>query len=379
MAKIGLYYPFIHFQDVAWLKLSALYWDRMNRIVPRGYALHDHAEVTAFVESEFVRNQYPDEWAGKTGQLFETLLERYLDELSPRYDVRRAKEWPVLQHRRFASGRNPHLAYIHAQKLPGRLHDRLHRACLAVRDPARKWLGMHPHLVRAYMFELAKRASQGQGAELVSAEESSFVAVTASSDDLAQALLRKIDLERGPEPEDAARTVFTLALQTVVPKDLGKVPASRIVELRKDYAQSRAALQDWAKSLASSLDPDIVRSKRALREHVRAEYEKTLAPELKSLKATLRRRGYDFALGAMGLSISTPAVLALIPTLQATAPLVTVAAGALAIAGFTHKEQQSLGDAASSRAAYLLKVRELEPAGLATRIQRSLRRFTLAI
>ena len=31
---IGLYYPFIHFKDEAWLKAITLYWDRVKRIVP---------------------------------------------------------------------------------------------------------------------------------------------------------------------------------------------------------------------------------------------------------------------------------------------------------------------------------------------------------
>src|SRR2546430_11603576 len=31
-----LYYPFIHFRDEGWLKLTALYWDGMRRIVPVG-------------------------------------------------------------------------------------------------------------------------------------------------------------------------------------------------------------------------------------------------------------------------------------------------------------------------------------------------------
>lgn len=37
MATIGLYYPFIHFKDDDWLKVSALYWNRMARIVPHSY------------------------------------------------------------------------------------------------------------------------------------------------------------------------------------------------------------------------------------------------------------------------------------------------------------------------------------------------------
>ena len=39
---IGLYYPFIHFRDESWLKLTSLYWDRMGRIVPEGYGLRDN-------------------------------------------------------------------------------------------------------------------------------------------------------------------------------------------------------------------------------------------------------------------------------------------------------------------------------------------------
>jgi hypothetical protein len=41
MARRCLYYPFIHFRDEAWLKLSALYWDDVTRIVPKSYAPRD--------------------------------------------------------------------------------------------------------------------------------------------------------------------------------------------------------------------------------------------------------------------------------------------------------------------------------------------------
>ncbi len=43
----GLYYPFIHFKDEGWLKLTALYWDGMKRIVPSGARLRDSDEVNA--------------------------------------------------------------------------------------------------------------------------------------------------------------------------------------------------------------------------------------------------------------------------------------------------------------------------------------------
>lgn len=43
----ALYYPFIHFKDDRWLKLSALYWDKVARIVPHDYATDDSATVKA--------------------------------------------------------------------------------------------------------------------------------------------------------------------------------------------------------------------------------------------------------------------------------------------------------------------------------------------
>jgi hypothetical protein len=43
----ALYYPFIHFKDDSWLKLTALYWDKVARIVPHDYATDDSDTVKA--------------------------------------------------------------------------------------------------------------------------------------------------------------------------------------------------------------------------------------------------------------------------------------------------------------------------------------------
>jgi len=56
----ALYYPFIHFKDDRWLKLSALYWDRIGRIVPSAYRTEDSETVRASGTSSkrYVRNGY---------------------------------------------------------------------------------------------------------------------------------------------------------------------------------------------------------------------------------------------------------------------------------------------------------------------------------
>jgi len=40
-----LYYPYLEFRDINWLKTAALYYDGLDRIVQRGYFLIDSQEV----------------------------------------------------------------------------------------------------------------------------------------------------------------------------------------------------------------------------------------------------------------------------------------------------------------------------------------------
>ena len=53
----ALYYPFIHFKDERWLKLSALYWDVMGRIVPKTYTREDNEVVRAL--GSYIENLHP--------------------------------------------------------------------------------------------------------------------------------------------------------------------------------------------------------------------------------------------------------------------------------------------------------------------------------
>lgn len=41
MHEIGLYHPHIHFRSDSWIKVAALYWTKMARIVPPEYVPHD--------------------------------------------------------------------------------------------------------------------------------------------------------------------------------------------------------------------------------------------------------------------------------------------------------------------------------------------------
>jgi len=71
MARRCLYYPFIHFRDEGWLKLSALYWDDVTRIVPRAYVPRDNREVRALEDAGVVKRVDPGAYEQPVGDLFE--------------------------------------------------------------------------------------------------------------------------------------------------------------------------------------------------------------------------------------------------------------------------------------------------------------------
>lgn len=44
----GLYYPYFHVRDDRWLKVSALYWPRIARLVPGNYPTRDSVTARVF-------------------------------------------------------------------------------------------------------------------------------------------------------------------------------------------------------------------------------------------------------------------------------------------------------------------------------------------
>jgi hypothetical protein len=90
----GLYYPFIHFKDEGWLKLTALYWDGMKRIVPSGAALRDTDEVKRLIDAEIVQNESPNLGASSISQPFRDLVAEHGDTLRAQLGVDGSADWP---------------------------------------------------------------------------------------------------------------------------------------------------------------------------------------------------------------------------------------------------------------------------------------------
>src|SRR3712207_4864994 len=96
--QIGLYYPFFHFRDDAWIKLAALYWDRMYRMVPSSYRpqLQDSETVQRLSgELGFIKDHDPGYEAFQVGMDFIDLIKQHGDELTSRYSVFFRYDWPM--------------------------------------------------------------------------------------------------------------------------------------------------------------------------------------------------------------------------------------------------------------------------------------------
>lgn len=388
MARRCLYYPFIHFRDQAWLKLSALYWDDVTRIVPRSYAPRDDKEVRALEDAGVVRRVDPGAYEAPVGRLFELLLLRHRSGLVRRYDITKRDSWPDNADRwTVKTGRasSKSLAFIHGSKLAPDLARQLVESKLALPSRDKRWLGMHPAIVSAYMIALASEISRRRGLAPISDNVTHVGAVSSCSvDDLARALVGGVDLVKRRKAQPVARAevssehVAFVTLRMVLPQRQDGVPATSIIALREQHAGARHAFHGYVDDLRDRLASQNIADADALEEHVRLEYDKRLKPELLALQRGLRSVGVGSALGTVGVAIALP-----VGSLIGASPAAALAASAtvgLGLAALAQRQRESARSLlAPSPSSFLLMTQRLRPRTFAQRLTSSLRRFTLGV
>jgi hypothetical protein len=311
----GLYYPFIHFKDEGWLKLTALYWDGMKRIVPTGATLHDSDEVKRLIDDEFVQNESPTAAAASIALAFKELVAAHGDILRAQFGVDRRAEWPEDPYTKLyaPAGSDTKLAYVFEEKIDERLLSDLF-ACRLVtgRTGNGRWIGMHPRLASLYMMSLAEAMAPNCGAYPLTDEAFDHIAVSGlTMERLAAALLEQPALAHERDEREIEEHMASLALGYVVPAAPADIPATRIVKFRKDYAEERGLFQEEVAKLTAGLAYlNNVTDVREVERHLRNEYDKTLAKRLERLRTGLKRAGIDTVESTIGTSFAIPAGLA---------------------------------------------------------------------
>jgi hypothetical protein len=386
MARRCLYYPFIHFRDEGWLKLSALYWDDVSRIVPRAYAPRDSRDVRTLEDAGVLRRVDPATYEPAVSRLFNELIERHERKLVARYDVARRDGWPKnLERFSVSTGRSSaqSLAFIHCSKLERGLLERLLELRLALPSRDRRWLGMHPSIVSAYMIALAGEIGRRRGLSPSSDNAMHVSGVTSCSvEDLARSLVAELDLgkrrRKGREHETTSERVAFVTLRTVLPERLDGVPARRIIELRERHAGARHAFHGYVEEVRAQLAGSDICEPRALDEHIRLEYRRRLEPELHELGRGLSSLGVGTFLGVFGVAVTLP-----IGSLLGASPAAALAAAggsALGLAALSHKQRDAArGLLKPSPASFLFLTEQLRHRSLGRRVAESVRRFTLGV
>lgn len=384
----ALYYPFIHFKDERWLKLSALYWDVMGRIVPEGYTREDGEVVRAL--GSYVENLRPGWVRPHFGQRFTEFVASKATELRSGYAIVNRHGWSTVsagQHPPTpgdASGRDPRLSYVFYEKMSPDVQRVMQESGLVLADQAdKRWIGMHPRLAQVYMTALADQLAGERGFCPLTDETVDHVAVGGNSvERLGQLLLgENANLAGGSAgPLEVENLTAFLAIETALPTKIEELSVEKILEFRERYAAERATFQ---KTLLNFVKPrewlNKIVDPALLAEQVQSEFEREIKPKLDELREMQRSVGIDTVRGVLTMQFGVPAVLtqgAALTGMTADPVLALGAGTALALSSVLRDRRKATREVASSNVSYLLRVEEhLTPRGVLGWVRDAMRKL----
>ncbi|MGA5046986.1 DUF6236 family protein [Streptomyces arboris] len=401
MREIGLYYPYVHVQDDAWMKTAALYWHRMGRVIAEDYEVRDTGTARALQDGlGFFVPVAPDAARVAVEAAFLSVIREHAPALRTRYalDPRLGRAAPVLPsprrtnryvpHTRHSVDHGGYVAHLYSGEISLRLREVLIEEGLAfsLREDQRAsaeqgmWITMDPMMAWVYKCaltsELARRERLVPTTDQVAAHQAGREWDAAR---IEQVLLRRraaVSHEVGAP----AAILGELAVQMVVPENIADLPVAKIIELRKRYESEFTAFLDAVFAASKEAQEELagIESREVLVAYLQHLHQARFASELDKLKAALKGAKIGSRLGVMNLQ--TPALagasLATIGGLAADQPYVVAAGAALGFVAHRHTVgEQRRAILQASPASFLLHVEEgLRPAGLMRRLTRGTRR-----
>jgi hypothetical protein len=397
MQEPGLYFPFVHIRDDDWLKMAALYWPSVRRLVPADYLKHDSATARTFFDADVLRDEDPGRLMAalgsdlaRAGWDLATALRKNADRLVRDFSLTRAyADWDGESQLPGGPDGEPQLGWIHVTKFQMDVLEQLLEMGLARRgrssDPVRGhagppalWIGVHPALAGAYMTALAGWI--GRAARLQPLTDQTDLRAATANTDVGAAL--GLLMGRPAEPangEDAfeagVETYVMLALQYARPANLSSISADKILRCRVDLAEELAVFRNYVAAQREELAElaSVPISGRRL-EAFTAHVEHTVEIPLRKLEKglSLHRLEPTRSLLVAG-SFVPPAAVSVVGVMP---PAAATTVGALAAVGSAWWQVNSVRESAKagSSVGYLLDVRDrFTPKTLATRARRILR------
>jgi hypothetical protein len=280
----ALYYPYIHLQDANWIKVAALYYDKLLRIVPEGFKTQDKEIVRLLNDKfQFIENLHPEKEAQDIAMGFLRFAE---EELS---DPKKRKEFTTKIGTLLPTDSRFPLQ-IHEAKIAQILQAGLLGIGLAKKSQYRRpWYDFEPVTGALYMTYLANEMAEKRGLPIV------------TDDPVYQPLIRGIQQVRSRlKREDTGHALASLVIKTAIPRDIRAVSVQKIIEFRRKHDDERhrfyVAMRGLAKDIPTIQDPDALSD--CLNHH-----KKTVDEAVKDLKLSFRDVGIGIASGLFGLSL----------------------------------------------------------------------------
>ena len=436
LPRFGLYFPYIHFRDDNWIKVAALYWPKMARIVPSGYPTHDSDTVRKLIDKIDWTVEIPPEDARK---LVVPIFEDFVDELDYVYRVPDPpRGHPHFQARphvlddeeiyRWLPGHhsidvveaepsNPpnwgagpgeapfwrirsdyRLAGMYLTEFEPALCRRLIKSGFA--QPALA-MATADGTTRTLEFDLAQInqmiSGPASGKWLIMHRDLAWIykcllcetlashnrlALTTDQVDAHAAAsgLSSTQLALGGVTGKAVAgdlaTAFGLtAIQTIIPKDLAGVPIDKIITIRKRYGGEFDSWRHYIDRVGIELAEQLtcVESPRVLRTYLDEAARKYAEAPVDRLRKGITSVGVDVISAALNTKFEAPAAIA--ATGLATGNPVAVAAGAaVGIAELRRSTKRKAQAELASPNSYLLNILEtLEPQSWVKRVMASMR------
>jgi hypothetical protein len=382
LPEFGLYYPFIRFRDDQWLKIAALYWPKMARIVPAGYSTRDSSTTRTLIdELEFVVDLDPGIARTDAAQTFSSLLntipphqlERWrigpdeerasdvgmnppdadsitapglsADEdspgTSPPVDFSATRMWLSSRSRAFAG--------VHESELDRDLKDRLRDERL-VADSRIGWVAMHPELAWLYKCHLTDVIASQNHLAPATDQLSAYALTTGLRGDPVASEIKKPDI---------ATSFGLLAIGAVIPRNLATVPIQKIIEVRKRYGPQfdmwRRDVDRIGTAFASQLQT--IESPKILNAYLEEAVRSYSTQAVDDLRRGLADMGLEAGMMAMNTKFELPAALAA-AGLGAAPPVAAAAGAAAGVVNLRRRTRAKAQAKMNVPASYLLSVRE---------------------
>ncbi len=285
MIKYGraLYYPSIEFRNLSWFKLSTLFYEGLDRIVPKNIEVYDHDEIRQVNdEIDYIKDIDPKSYANQAS-------DKYLDYLKNNILILDDKKL-----NKVVSRDDENQFSVHHDKIGHKLIHEIKDLVNIKED--HEWYSFSPVLGLTYMAFLANEIGNDKNLPVITDYEQNQVA------------LNTTQIETSNINEDISFNLASLTIKSYLPRNINHVSVGQLIEFRKKHEPERirfySNINDLVKDLNEITDKNTVNDILNFR-------KKEIDGSVDALRLSLKGLGIEVYEGLLGISI--PSALQLLP------------------------------------------------------------------